>query len=148
MSKRTSSSRHAGKIWCRYGAFAPYFFCFLACSLHSITQKSIEHRIWRNCGAFAPYFFGTGGLFIFYTKRGALLLLSTGQRWFAHDRYTSIYLWVVMPKCGNRFPFMPATIAIPFGPALSSKMLFWLGMVQMGLLGPREKFTTLSPPNV
>ena len=34
------------------------FFCFLACSLHSITQKSIEHRIARNCGAFAPYFFG------------------------------------------------------------------------------------------
>jgi hypothetical protein len=36
---------------------SPYFFCFLACSLHSITQKSIEHRIGCNCGAFAPYFF-------------------------------------------------------------------------------------------
>src|SRR6266436_8326119 len=33
------------------------FFCFLACSLQSITQKSIEHRIGCNCGAFAPYFF-------------------------------------------------------------------------------------------
>ncbi len=33
------------------------FFLFLACSLQSITQKSIEHRIGRNCGAFAPYFF-------------------------------------------------------------------------------------------
>jgi hypothetical protein len=32
-------------------------FCFLACSLQSITQKSIEHRIACNCGAFAPYFF-------------------------------------------------------------------------------------------
>jgi len=39
------------------GAFAPYFFRFLACSLHRITQKSIEHRIACNCGAFAPYFF-------------------------------------------------------------------------------------------
>ncbi len=29
----------------------------LACSLHSIAQKSIEHRIACNCGAFAPYFF-------------------------------------------------------------------------------------------
>ncbi len=27
-----------------------------AVSLHSITQKSIEHRIGCNCGAFAPYF--------------------------------------------------------------------------------------------
>jgi hypothetical protein len=34
------------------------FFGFLACSLQSITQKSIEHRIGCNCGAFAPYFFG------------------------------------------------------------------------------------------
>src|SRR6266851_2863774 len=32
-------------------------FCFLACSLQCITQKSIEHRIGCNCGAFAPYFF-------------------------------------------------------------------------------------------
>jgi hypothetical protein len=114
MSKRTSSSRHAGKIWCRYGAFAPYFFW-----------------IWRRYGAFAPYFLGTGGLFMFYTKRGALLLPSTGQRWFAHDRYTSIYLWVVMPKCGNRFPFMSANIAIPFRPALSSNMLFWLEPIRI-----------------
>ncbi len=26
MSKRTGSSRHAGKIWRNCGAFAPYFF--------------------------------------------------------------------------------------------------------------------------
>jgi len=38
------------------------FFCFLACSLQSITQKSIEHRIACNCGAFAPYFFVFPGL--------------------------------------------------------------------------------------
>src|SRR5260370_37920658 len=38
------------------------FFCFLACSLQSITQKSIEHRIGCNCGAFAPYFFVFPGL--------------------------------------------------------------------------------------
>jgi hypothetical protein len=28
-----------------------------------------------------------------------------------------------MPNCGNRFPFMPATGAIPFEPALSSNSL-------------------------
>src|SRR6266446_560999 len=47
----------ACKIGRNCGAFAPYFFCFLACSLQSITQNSIEHRIGCNCGAFAPYFF-------------------------------------------------------------------------------------------
>ncbi len=46
------------------------FFCFLACPLHSITQKSIEHRIGCNCGAFAPYFFVFPGLVLDGCKIG------------------------------------------------------------------------------
>ena len=34
MSKRTSSSRHAGKIWRRCGAFVPYFFGYGADVAH------------------------------------------------------------------------------------------------------------------
>src|SRR5712692_11953437 len=46
------------------------FFCFLACSLQSITQKSIEHRIACNCGAFAPYFFVFPGLVLYRYEIG------------------------------------------------------------------------------
>jgi len=34
MSKRTGSSRHAGKIWRNCGAFAPYFFGYGADTAH------------------------------------------------------------------------------------------------------------------
>ena len=73
MSKRTSSSRHAGKIWCNCGAFAPYFFGYGADVAHlrrifllfgllvavhytKIDRTSNRVQLWRICAVFFLFF--------------------------------------------------------------------------------------------
>lgn len=81
MSKRTSSSHHAGKIWCRYGAFAPYFFGYGADTAHllhiffgygaDMARLLRIFWIWCRYGAFAPYFFGFFWLAYALNQRGS-----------------------------------------------------------------------------
>src|SRR5258707_14944431 len=100
MSKRTSSSRHAGKIWCRYGAFVPYFFGYGADVAHlrrifllfgllvaehstKIDRTSNSVQLWRICAVFfqnrvqlwrvCAINFLLFGLFFSLTKLGSLV---------------------------------------------------------------------------
>ncbi len=69
MSKRTGSSRHAGKIWRNCGAFAPYFFGYGA----------TVARLLR-------IFFGYGA----DTARLLRIFLDMAQMW----RVCSVFFWL------------------------------------------------------